>query len=42
MKKGANATVTVVSIVNPQKPIELILPLTGFTAAFDSIPAPVK
>jgi invasion protein IalB len=42
MKKGANATVTVVSIVNPQKPIELTLPLTGFTAAFNSIPAPAK
>lgn len=40
MKKGANATVTVVSIVNPKKPIELTLPLTGFTAAFNSIPAP--
>jgi invasion protein IalB len=42
LKKGANATITVVSIVNPQKPIELTLPLTGFTAAFNSIPAPAK
>lgn len=42
MKKGANATITVVSIVNPKKPIELTLPLTGFTAAFNSIPAPAK
>ncbi len=42
MKKGANTTVTVVSIVNPKKPIELTLPLTGFTAAFNSIPAPAK
>ena len=42
MKKGATATVTVVSIVNPKKPIELTLPLTGFTAAFNSIPAPTK
>lgn len=42
MKKGANGKLTLVSVVAPDKPIELQLPLTGFTAAYNSIPAPAK
>jgi invasion protein IalB len=42
MKKGANGKLTLVSVVAPDKPIVLELPLTGFTAAFNSIPAPAK
>jgi len=41
MKKGANAKITLVSVTAPKTPIELEMSLTGFTAAFDSIPAPV-
>jgi len=40
MKKGAGARVTVVSVTAPKTPIELDMSLTGFTAAFNSIPAP--
>lgn len=42
MKKGANGKISVVSIANPKKPFELAMPLTGFTAAWNSIPAPAK
>lgn len=37
MKKGANAKIAIVSVVDPEKPIDLNLSLTGFTAAWDSI-----
>lgn len=37
MKKGANANITIVSVVDPEKPIELKLSLSGFTAAWDAI-----
>tara|TARA_R110002096_G_scaffold14041_8_gene49224 strand:+ start:3823 stop:4431 length:609 start_codon:yes stop_codon:yes gene_type:complete len=42
MKKGANAKITLVSVVAPDQPINLTLPLTGFTASFNAIPTPTK
>jgi invasion protein IalB len=42
MKKGAKGNISVVSIADPKKPFDLSMPLTGFTAAWNSIPAPTK
>ena len=42
MKKGANGKVYVVSIATPNEPFELNLSLTGFTAAWNSVPQPTQ
>ena len=42
MKKGANGKVYVVSIATPNEPFVLNLSLTGFTAAWNSVPQPTQ
>ena len=37
MKRGANATITIVPAGNPNQPVPLTVSLTGFTAAFDAL-----
>ena len=37
MQEGANATVQLVSIINPEKPIVLNIPLQGFSAAWAAV-----
>lgn len=41
LKRGKAVTLQVASIAAPEAPISLTLSLTGFTAAFDSLPVPV-
>jgi invasion protein IalB len=41
MKRGASAKVTIFGVADPNKAVEGVLSLKGFTAAFDSL-APVK
>lgn len=40
MKKGGSVKLKVVSIADPQKPVDLTLSLAGFTAGFDSLAVP--
>ncbi|GLQ34436.1 invasion-associated locus B family protein [Amylibacter marinus] len=37
MKKGAKGSIVIVSVVDPQKPLDLALSLDGFTAAYNSV-----
>ncbi len=40
LKRGSGVKLTVISIADAQKPVELNLSLSGFTAAYDSLTAP--
>ena len=41
MKRGKAGSITLISVGKPESPVTLALSLSGFTAAFDSLQAPV-